>query len=92
MADKIAIQILNRDYYVDDKGDPLYMTALARYVQEKMEEVGNKSNIVDTSRLAVHAALSIADEFFQVKEKIDKFEGVSSYRVDKLIGDLEKVL
>lgn len=92
MAEKITLRILNRDYYVDDKGDPLLMTAVARYVEEKMQEASEKDHIVETSRVAVHAALAIAGEFFRAKEKLDKFDGANTYRVDKMINDLEEVL
>lgn len=92
MAEKIVIRILNRDYYIEDNGDPLYMTALARYVEDKMREAGERYNIVDTSRLAVHAALSITGELFRLKEQEQSKTPLNEYRVDKFIDELSKAV
>jgi cell division protein ZapA (FtsZ GTPase activity inhibitor) len=92
MADKITIRILNRDYHVDDNGDPLYINALARYVEDKMKEAGQKDNIVETSRLAVHAALSITGELFRLRENDMSSTGVNAHRIDKLLKDLSRTI
>ncbi|MFH1715091.1 MAG: cell division protein ZapA [Elusimicrobiota bacterium] len=92
MADKMLIKIMNRDYYINDNGDPLYMNAIARYVENKMKEAAEKDNIVDTSRLAVHAALTITGELFKYKDKEDELKGINEYRVDKLLQELDEVL
>ena len=92
MAEKITIRILNRDYFVEDNGDPLFMTAIARYVEDKMREASERDNLVETSRVAVHAALTIAGELFKLREEGTKLSNVDSYRVDKLLTNLSSAI
>ena len=89
MSKEIVIKILNRDYFVkDEDGDPLLLAAFARYVEEKMEEAGEKNNIVDTSKIAVHAALSICKELFEERSKLENHDR----KINQLAEELSKAV
>ncbi len=46
--------------------DPAYVAELAAYVDEKMRLASRESPAGDTLKLAVLAALNIADEYFRI--------------------------
>ena len=49
--------------------DPTYIKELAEYVDTKMRAVASQTSTVDTIRLAVLAALNIADEHHMLLQK-----------------------
>ncbi|MBN1272057.1 MAG: cell division protein ZapA [Candidatus Aminicenantes bacterium] len=79
----IEIEIYGQKYKIRVKGeeDEKYIGRLTSYVDQKMREVSTKSNSVDVLKIAVLAALNIADEFFLCQKKIDQ--------LDEVIGQLE---
>src|SRR3979411_2207516 len=58
--------------------DPEYILKLAEYVDAKMRAVAEATNTIDTARLAVLAALNIADEYHLLKRNQES--GSSDYR------------
>ena len=72
----IKIKIFDREYRIrlSDEEDKKYIRRLASYVDHKFNEVALKSKSVDSHKIAVLAALNIADEYFLVKSgnKIQK--------------------
>jgi len=72
MADKdtlVHVEIFGQDYAVRGGEDPGYVERLASYVDEHMKEVSRVGGAVDSLRIAVLAALNIADERFQLTEE-----------------------
>lgn len=66
--EQIVVKIYNREYHISgEQWDPLYVAALAQYVDEQMYRIANTTHIVDTSKVAVLAALNIADELFKMR-------------------------
>ena len=92
MADEKVIKILNREYYIKEQGDPLVLAALAKYVEDKMIEASQKNNIVDTSRIAVHAALSICEELFKLRNDLDNTVSKQDRKCNQLLEELSKVM
>src|ERR1035438_4270323 len=71
--------------------DPEYIVQLAEYVDAKMRAVAKQTQTVDTVRLAVLAALNIADEYHLLKRNQD---GAGDYlkRAHHLADVLDEVL
>jgi len=72
MTDKpslVHVEIFGQSYAVRAGTDPGYVEALASHVDAQMREVGRGSGAVDTLRIAVLAALNIADEVFQLRAR-----------------------
>ena len=75
MIDKIIeIEIYGQKYRIRVKGeeDEKYISHLTSYVDQKMREVAVKSKSVDALKIAVLAALNIADECFLSQKKLDQ--------------------
>ena len=69
MADGLVpVQILGQRYPIRSALDPRYVQELANYVDEKMRAVADQAAPGDSLRLAVVAALNIADEVFRTRD------------------------
>ncbi len=72
--------------------NPEYVRTLAAYVDEKMTEVAGGSETATASRVAVLAALNIADEYMRLKNEKEKFIGLVEGRVSKVVKMVEEKL
>ena len=64
----VRVEIFDQAYNLRGS-DPDYILKLAEYVDSKMRAVAEATNTIDTVRLAVLAALNIADEYHLLEEK-----------------------
>jgi cell division protein ZapA len=88
-ATSVRVEIFDQAYNLRGS-DPEYILKLAEYVDAKMRAVAQATNTIDTVRLAVLAALNIADEYHLLKRK----DGVADYqkRAHLLACALDEVL
>ncbi len=63
--DAIRVEIYDQSYLMRGKLDPEYIRHLAQFVDAKMRSIAARSQSVDSLRVAVLAALNIADECYQ---------------------------
>jgi cell division protein ZapA len=89
--DSVRVEIFDQAYNLRGS-DPEYISKLAEYVDAKMRAVAEATNTIDTARLAVLAALNIADEYHLLKRTKDG--GATEYqkRVHLLADALDEVL
>ncbi len=88
----VRVEIFDQAYNLRGS-DPDYILKLAEYVDSKMRAVAEATNTIDTVRLAVLAALNIADEYhLLVKKRQDG--GTTDYlkRAHLLSNALDEVL
>jgi cell division protein ZapA len=87
----VRVEIFDQAYNLRGS-DPQYILKLAEYVDSKMRAVAEATNTIDTVRLAVLAALNIADEYHLLKRKQDT--GATDYqkRAHLLADALDEVL
>lgn len=64
----VAVEIFGLRYPIRSVLDPRYVAALAAYVDAKMAAASDESDHGDSLRIAVLAALNIADELFRQRE------------------------
>jgi cell division protein ZapA len=72
--------------------DPEYILKLAEYVDSKMRAVAQHTHTVDTARVAVLAALNIADEYHLLKRGSDVAPVEYRRRANHLSQALDEVL
>jgi cell division protein ZapA len=89
----VRVEIFDQAYNLRAGSDPQYILRLAEYVDSKMRAVAEATNTIDTVRLAVLAALNIADEYHLLKKK-HQDSGATDYlkRVHLLADALDEVL
>jgi cell division protein ZapA len=87
----VRVEIFDQAYNLRGS-DPDYILKLAEYVDGKMRAVAEQTHTVDTVRLAVLAALNIADEYHLLKRNQDS--GIVEYlkRANNLATALDEVL
>jgi cell division protein ZapA len=72
--------------------DAEYILRLAEFVDTKMRTVAEQTSTIDSLRLAVLAALNIADEFHVLKKKYEMLAGEYRQRDGALAAVLDEVL
>jgi cell division protein ZapA len=94
----ISVEIYDQTYHLRAH-DPEYIQKLASTVDSKMRAVSASGNTVDSLRVAVLAALNIADELMRLQEHCRLLRGTMSEtqtilrtRANSLSGLLDSVL
>jgi len=87
----VRVEIFDQGYNLRGT-DPEYILKLAEYVDIKMRAVSQQTHTVDTARLAVLAAINIADEFHMLRKRVDGGTTDSSRRAKQLLNALDEVL
>ena len=87
----VRVEIFDQAYNLRGS-DPDYILKLAEYVDAKMRAVAEATNTIDTVRLAVLAALNIADEYHLLKTKQDGRATDYQKRAHLLVNALDEVL
>src|SRR5215207_1368154 len=65
----VSVEINGLRYPIRSDLDPAYVADLAAYVEQKMQLAARESPAGDTLKIAVLAALNIADECFRAREE-----------------------
>lgn len=86
----VRVEIFDQPYNLRGS-DADYINQLAEYVDTKIRQVAMQASTVDSSRLAVLAALNIADELLTIKRKYESV-GNFSQRASHLAGALDEIL
>lgn len=90
---KVPVSILGKTYELEvAAGDELLAYSLAEYVEKKITEVQQNTGIVDTQKLAILAALNIADDYLRLKDSKTSDSGILDKKADELIKVLDKAL
>jgi cell division protein ZapA len=88
----IPINIQGQQYPIRTVLEPDYVLQLATFVDEKMRAAAESTPSGDALRLAVLAALNIADELFRCRDATDQRNGQLAERTEELERMLDRVL
>jgi len=86
------ITIMGQQYPIRTSLDAEYVIRLATFVDEKMRAVSESTPSGDSVRLAVLAALNIADELFRCRDASDQRNGQLAERTEELERILDRLL
>ena len=86
----VRVEIFDQGYNLRGS-DPEYILKLAAYVDAKMRAVAEHTQTVDTSRVAVLAAINIADEYHLTRGKPEAMPDLKQ-RAKHLSHALDEVL
>jgi len=84
----ISVEIHGQRYPIRSTLDQDYVTRLASYVDEKMRAAADSTPTSDSLRLAVLAALNLADELFRCRDASRARNGELAERA----GELERLV
>jgi len=92
VSERVKIEIYDQTYYIAGDLRRAYVEKLAEYVDGKMREVARSTGTVDSVRVAVLAALAIADELHAVRQNRDESRDVLRERAEKCLKLVERAL
>ncbi len=84
----IQVEIFDKTYTVQGDLDEAYVQKLAQSVDEKMRTVAGVTGLVDAGRIAVLAALNLADEVESYRQE----RGELRQRVERCVRLVETAL
>ena len=90
----IRVEIYNQTYNIRSDGDTEYIIQLAEFVDSRMREISSGTLTVDSLKVAILAALHIADELHRLKnmhEQADAQLGARSAECAEMLDRLMKV-
>jgi cell division protein ZapA len=87
-AEGIRVVIYDQEYFVRGDLNEEYIQKLAKYLDVKMRAIAGRTRTVDSLRVAVLAALNVADEYHQVKAKYEE----TTQRVDEKVEKCSRIL
>ncbi len=88
----IRVEIYNQNYSIRSDGDNEYIHRLAEYVDGKMRDISSGTLTVDSLKVAILAALHIADEFHQLKNQQQQVDAQLASRSAECTELLDRVL
>ena len=90
----IRVEIYNQTYNIRSDGDSGYIVQLAEFVDGRMREISSGTLTVDSRKVAILAALYIADELHQLRkihEQADEQLATRSAECSEMLDRLLKV-
>ncbi len=88
----IRVEIYNQNYSIRSDGDNEYIHRLAEYVDGKMRDISSGTLTVDSLKVAILAALHIADEYHQLKNQQQQVDAQLASRSAECTELLDRVL
>ena len=88
----LKVNIFGTDYPVKGTTDAEYIEQVAGYVDKKMREVDKAASLKPIIKVAILAALNIADELFKEKEEKQSIIAQYEERIGKLNESLTQAL
>jgi cell division protein ZapA len=87
----VQVEIYGKVYSLKGADDPSHIRELASFVDKKMRDIEKGTGTVDPHRIAILAALTIADELHSVRERYDALETAADKAVNRMLDMTETV-
>jgi cell division protein ZapA len=92
MPNRVKVDIYGQSYTLSGDLDEAYVQKLARYVDQKMQAVSEATQTVDSVRVAVLAAMAIADELHSQEKTTVHRDDQLRERAQQCLTILERAL
>ncbi len=86
----IKVYILGQEYLVKSEEGEDYVRKVASYVNEQIENIIETTKTVTTFKVAILAAMRIADEYFKEMEKNKRLVDFVENRSKNLLNKIER--
>ena len=90
--DSTGVDIFGQTYNVRGEGDHDYLMELARFVDSRMRDVAAKVATVDPMKIAILAALNIADEFSRYRKERENTVGEWIEKTEEMSERLSRIV
>jgi cell division protein ZapA len=88
----IRVEIYNQTYNIRSDGDTEYIIQLAEFVDSRMREISSGTLTVDSLKVAILAALHIADELHRLKHLHEQADSQLATRSSECAEMLDRLL
>ena len=88
----IRVEIYNQTYNIRSDGDTEYIIQLAEFVDSRMREISSGTLTVDSLKVAILAALHIADELHRLKNMHEQADSQLAARSAEFAEMLDRLL
>jgi len=88
----VTVRIAGEEHALRANADPEYTRTCARFVDARIQEIREKSGLVETHRAAILAALSITDQLLKAREELDRLRRESAERDERLAQRVDSAL
>ena len=92
MSAAVKVEIFGQAYSIQGDLDQAYVQKLAKYVDEKMNAIADVTRTVDTQKVAVLAALAIADELHGMQRDRTDREELLREQAERCLTLVERAL
>jgi cell division protein ZapA len=92
MSAAVKVQIFGQTYSIQGDLDQAYVQKLAKYVDDKMNAIADVTRTVDTQKVAVLAALAIADELHGMQRERSDREELLREQAERCLTLVERAL
>jgi cell division protein ZapA len=91
-AGVVQVKIYDREYTLRTSGDPARLQEVCRHLDARMRQLSATSGSVDTLKLAILTAISIADDLLRVQQELVKMDESVSRRSKECVSMLDRFL
>ena len=92
MEQSVRVEIYDQVYHLRGETDQAHAQELARYVDERMRAVAEVTGAVDSLRIAVLAALHLADELAHLRARQKELEDEIRQRAERCLDIVDRTL
>jgi cell division protein ZapA len=87
----VRVKIYDREYALRTTGDPERLRALCANLDKRMREIAATTGAVDTMKVAVLAALSLADDLQRTRDELKKLDESVGKRSLACVSMLDRI-
>jgi cell division protein ZapA len=92
-ATTVSVKILDKEYQVSCPQDEVdALTASARHLDQQMRQIRESGKVFGLDRIAVMAALNLANELLQKRHAVQDLEHASTHMVRQLTDRVSAAL
>ena len=93
MAENVEVEIFGQAFRLSaGVAESDYMQQLAAHVDERIRAIANVAPAISFDRLAILAALNIADDLFKLRESLNHASQLMDVKADRLVAAIKQQL
>lgn len=92
MSESIEVRIRGQHFKLKSQGSGEYVRELAQYVNEIMGRVAQEAHLASTERIAIMAAIRIADDYLLYRRQMSQQMHGATEKISRLIDTSDQLL
>ncbi len=91
MKEPVEVEIFGQTFTLTSEDEEAYVREVAAYVDQKMKQIAQTTKTVATLRVAILAALNIADEYYKARQREEEMRQEVEALSASLLGKLSQM-